>query len=136
MSHEEKKKRASTLHPLSIATLSQQQLRLILYHCARLLVELFSGNAFVSQVAIALEDKSNNLATLLQLFVQECLTSLTTAGNCIEEQAAAAAADKFWKALMIKFSELLEKVIPKNSVLRAIYIIKATCICYHDFRSI
>ena len=108
VSHEEKKRRAFTLHPLTLATLTQQHLRLILYHCARLLVELFSRNAFVSLATASLDTDSSDLPALLQLLVQECLTSLTAAGSCIEQPTAAA--NNFWRALMIKFSETLEKV--------------------------
>ena len=51
VSFKERQQRMAAMHPLTVSTLTAQQLRLVEYHSTRLIAELLAREPFMSQVS-------------------------------------------------------------------------------------
>ena len=99
---------------IDLATLSPQHLRLIQFHLSRLVASLLSQEHLVANVIRRANTNAGKMdASLEKIFrcLVECsIAYLTTVARLEAPQSGATSVGKFWKSLMQKSYDILDKV--------------------------
>lgn len=99
----------------SVESHSGKELRHFKFICVSFMAQLLASNSFIGKVVDGADDNKESLEQLQQKLLQDILRYIHSVARCVEENAGKPTA-KFWRVLLNKAYDVLDKV---NSLLPA-----------------